>query len=38
MIFRKTIEINDNGLVHGMASSRHPYLPPPTLALKLADP
>ncbi|WP_050025792.1 DNRLRE domain-containing protein [Verrucomicrobium sp. BvORR034] len=38
MIFRKTIEINDNGLVHGMASSRHPYLPPPTLALKLAEP
>ena len=36
LIFRKTLENNDSGLVHGIASSRHPLLPPPTLALKMA--
>lgn len=38
IIFRKTLEVNDNGLVHGIASSRHPVLPPPTLALKFPSP
>ncbi len=36
LIVRETPETRSGGLVHAIASSRHPTLPPPSLHLKLA--
>lgn len=35
-VVRKTKESDDGGLVHGFASRRHPVLPGPTLAIRVA--
>lgn len=35
IIVRETCETDSAGLVHGIASHRHPVLPPPTLAIRL---
>jgi hypothetical protein len=35
IVVRETIETNSAGLVHGIASHRHPVLPAPTLAIQL---
>jgi len=37
ILARDTAEIEDNGLVHGFASRRHPTLPAPTLAIRLTE-
>ncbi len=37
LVIRETPEILGGGLVHAIASSRHPTLPPPTLRLKVAE-
>ena len=36
MVMRETKETEEGGLVHGFASRRHPSLPAPTLAIRLA--
>lgn len=36
IVIRETLENEGGGLVHGFASSRHPFLPAPTLAIQLA--
>lgn len=38
IVVRDTPERETNGLVHGIASRRHPTLKPPTLAIRLAQP
>ena len=38
IVVRETAETNSTGLVHGIASRRHPVLPAPTLAIRLRDP
>lgn len=37
VVVRETTETLGGGLVHAIASSRHPTLPPPTLHLKVAE-
>jgi hypothetical protein len=37
ILVRETPETRGGGLVHGIASSRHPTLPPPSLQLRVAD-
>ena len=37
IVVRDTRETETNGLVHGFASRRHPTLPAPTLAIRLAE-
>ena len=37
-VVRDTAETDDNGLVHGFASRRHPTLPAPTLAIRMKAP
>ncbi|MGB1130251.1 MAG: FecR domain-containing protein [Haloferula sp.] len=37
IVIRDTRETETNGLVHGFASRRHPTLPAPTLAIRLAE-
>jgi hypothetical protein len=37
IIVRETAETGETGLVHGIASSRHPKLPAPTLAIRLRE-
>ena len=36
-VVRDTVETEDAGLVHGFASRRHPYLPAPTLSIRLNE-
>ncbi len=36
IVVRETVEIASTGLVHGIASRRHPTLPAPTLALQIS--
>ena len=38
IIVRNTVETNNAGLVHGIASHRHPVLPAPTLAIQMRQP
>ena len=38
VVVRETIETGETGLVHGIASRRHPILPGPMLAIQLAEP
>ncbi len=38
IVVRETAEFEKNGLVHGIASRRHPELPAPTLAVRLVRP
>jgi len=35
IVVRDTLETNNGGLVHGIASRRHPILPAPSLAIRL---
>lgn len=37
IVVRDTLETDGGGLVHGIASHRHPILPAPTLAIRLQD-
>ncbi len=38
IVVRETYETNSAGLVHGIASHRHPTLPAPTLTIRLREP
>lgn len=38
IVVRDTIETESTGLVHGIASHRHPTLPAPTLSIRLREP
>jgi len=38
IVLRETAEIASTGLVHGIASRRHPSLPAPTLAIRIREP
>ena len=37
IIVRETVETNSAGLIHGIASHRHPVLPAPTLAIQMRE-